>query len=154
MYNSVGSKRSIVAAINDFIDAEAGIGAMFGQARSSRDPELVATLSTRVACSVVRHAGDLIAIVVFAAQIEPELAALLEEDNRRHIAGNQAIAEVFSDMGLLRPGLDAATAGQALAAINEEQYILALRNTYGWSMGRIEEWLLELTRQQVLNERA
>ena len=110
VYDSVGSKQQLVAQLNDLIDTEAGIGAIVGADLQSEDPQVVAAISARVARSILEHCGDIIHALVTGAAAEPELAAVLAEGQRRHVAGATTVVgrlEGARRAGRPRSGRDA-----------------------------------------------
>ena len=44
-------------------------------------------------------------------------------------------------MQALAPGRDIAATSETLAAITDFRFALVLRESYGWSLNRIEEWM-------------
>src|SRR3954452_1363048 len=52
VYDSIGSKQSLVARLNDLIDSEAGVAAIVHAAAESDDPWEVAATSARVTRSI------------------------------------------------------------------------------------------------------
>src|SRR4051795_7791755 len=57
VYDSVGSKQALVAALNDLIDSEADVGRIAREGVGSDDPEVIAGTSARVTRSILEHCG-------------------------------------------------------------------------------------------------
>jgi AcrR family transcriptional regulator len=139
VYDSVGSKQQLVAQLNDLIDAEAGIAAIVGADLQSEDPRVVAAISARVARSILEHCGDIIHALVTGAAAEPELAAVLAEGQRRHVAGATTVVGRLKELGApVGPG-----AVETLAAVSDVRFALMLQQSYGWSLDQLERWMTD-----------
>jgi AcrR family transcriptional regulator len=139
VYDSVGSKQQLVAQLNDLIDAEAGIGAIVAADLQSEDPQVVAAISARVARSILEHCGDIIHALVTGAAAEPELAAVLAEGQRRHVAGATAVVGRLKELGA-PVGPEAV---ETLAAVCDVRFALVLQESYGWSLDQLERWMTD-----------
>jgi AcrR family transcriptional regulator len=139
VYDSVGSKQELVARLNDLIDAEAGIGAIVRADLQSDDPETVAAVSARVTRSILEHCGDIIHALVTGAAAEPELAAVLAEGQRRHVAGATTVVGRLRELGAETP----ADAIETLAAVSDVRFALMLQESYGWSLDQLERWMTD-----------
>jgi AcrR family transcriptional regulator len=137
VYDSVGSKQQLVAQLNDLIDVEAGIGAIVGAGLRSDDPREVAAVSARVARSILEHCADIIHALVTGAAAEPELAAVLAEGQRRHLAGAATVVGRLRELGPIAE--DAAV--ETLAAVTDVRFALVLQEGYGWSLDQLEGWM-------------
>ncbi len=141
VYDSIGSKQALVARLNDLIDAEAGIAAIARAAAQSADPAFVAATSAKITRSILEHCGDIIHALVTGAAAEPDLATALTEGHRRHVAGAGSVVGLLRQLEALNDSIDAGTAIETLAAISDTQFALLLRDSYGWSLDRIESWI-------------
>ena len=140
VYDSIGSKQAVVARLNDLIDSEAGIGAIVGPIAASGDPRQVAALSARITRSMLENCEDIVRALVTGAAAEPELQVVLDEGHRRHVEGARTVVRMLQDMEALAHPADAATS-ETLAAITDIRFALVLRESYGWSLDRIEVWM-------------
>jgi AcrR family transcriptional regulator len=155
VYDSVGSKQALVARLNDLIDAEAGIAAIAGAAARSTDPLEVATTSARVTRSILEHCGDIIhALITGAAAAEPDLEAALADGQRRHVGGSTRVVARLEELGALDGAITPASAVETLAAISDIRLAVVLRESYGWSLDRIESWIAETSRTLLLGPRS
>jgi AcrR family transcriptional regulator len=143
VYDSIGSKQAVVARLNDLIDQEAGIRDIAGAARQSTDPREVAATSARVTRSILEHCGDIVHALVTGAASEPDLATALAEGRSRHVAGARMTVGLLQDLGALDPALDTQAAVDTLAAVSDIGFALVLRDSYGWSLDRIESWIAD-----------
>lgn len=150
VYDSVGSKQALVARLNDLIDAEAGIAALGGAAARSTDPEAVVATSARIARTILERCGDVVHALVTGAAAEPELATVLAEGQRRHLDGTRMIVQRLRDVDALAPAVDPSGAVDTLAAISDIRLAVVLRESYGWSLDRIEAWIAATSRSLLL----
>ncbi len=141
VYDSIGSKQAVVARLNDLIDSEAGIGAIVGSVAASRDPQQVAALSARITRSMLENCEDIIRALVTGAAAEPELQAVLDEGHRRHLEGARTVVGMLQQLQALAPATRATAVSETLAAITDFRFALMLRESYGWSLDRIEDWM-------------
>jgi AcrR family transcriptional regulator len=150
VYDSIGSKQLLVARLNDLIDTEAGIGAIAGAAAQSTDPDEVAGLSAKITRSIIEHCGDIVRALITGASAEPELEVALAEGHRRHVEGARMVVGLLQKMDVLDDSLDAAAAVDSLAAITDFRFALMLRDSYGWSLERIESWMADASQTLLL----
>jgi AcrR family transcriptional regulator len=150
VYDSIGSKRALVARLNDVIDVEAGVAAIARGAAESSDPLEVAVTGARITRSMLEHSGDIIRALVTGAAAEPDLAAVLDEGHRRHLAGAAHTVETLDRLGALAPALDRAEAAESLAAASDFRFALVLQDDYGWPLDRIESWIASTSRTLLL----
>jgi AcrR family transcriptional regulator len=149
VYDSVGSKQVLVAQLNDLVDAEAEIGAIVRAAAESGDPRELASAAARIARSILEHCGDIVHALVTGAASEPELAAVLDEGQRRHVEGITRVVGVLGQMDALGP-LDPDEAVATLAALTDIRFAFMLRESYGWSLDRLEAWMVDTSRTLLL----
>jgi len=153
VYDSIGSKQALVARLNDLIDAEAGIAGIAGAAAGSKDPREVADMSAKVTRSIVEHCADIVSALVTGAAAEPALAVVLMEGHRRHVDGAATVVRLLTEMDALGKSVDATTAAEQLAAITDFRFALLLRDSYGWSLDRIESWMADTSEALLLSGR-
>ena len=147
VYDSVGSKQALVARLNDLIDSEAGIGAIARTIGQTGDPEELVAFPARITRAILEHYGDIIHALVTGAAAEPELAAVLAEGQRRHREGAERVAGRLRELDALR---DPDGAADTLAAVTDVRFALMLRESYGWSLDRLEDWLAATSRALLL----
>jgi AcrR family transcriptional regulator len=151
VYDSIGSKQAVVARLNDLIDSEAGIGDLVGSVLASRDPQQVAALSARITRSMLENCEDIVRALVTGAAAEPELQAVLDEGHRRHVDGARTVVGVLKKMKALPAGTDVEATSESLAALTDFRFALVLRESYGWSLSRIEESMTQASRRLLLH---
>jgi AcrR family transcriptional regulator len=141
VYDSIGSKQALVARLNDLIDTEAGIGGIAGAAVQSNDAGEVAALPAKITRSIIEHCGDIVHALVTGASAEPDLEVALAEGHRRHVEGARMVVGLLQKMDALDDSVDGEAALASLAALSDVQFALLLRDSYGWSLDRIESWM-------------
>lgn len=141
VYDSIGSKQAVVARLNDLIDSEAGIGAIVGAVAASGDPQRVAGLSARITRSMLENCEDIIRALVTGAAAQPEIQVVLDEGHRRHVEGARTVVGMLQKMRALAPTAEPAAMSETLAAVTDFRFALLLRESYGWSLDRVEEWM-------------
>jgi AcrR family transcriptional regulator len=153
VYDSVGSKQALVARLNDVIDAEAGIPAIAGAAARSSDRLEVVATNAKITRSILESCGDIIHALVTGAAAEPELEAVLAEGQRRHLQGATMVVGRLEALDALADSVGRKAAVDTLAAVSDIRLALVLRESYGWSFDRIEEWIASTSRTLLLGPR-
>lgn len=150
VYDSVGSKQALVASLNDVIDVEAGIPAIAGAVVRLSDPTEIVATAARITRLILEHSGDIIHALVTGAAAEPEIEAVLADGQRRHLQGAKTIVGLLEAVDALNPSIDGKTAVDTLAAVSDIRLALVLRESYGWSLDRIEQWIAATSRALLL----
>jgi AcrR family transcriptional regulator len=150
VYDSIGSKQELVSRLNDLIDDEAGVAAIARAAAGSDDPRDVAATSARVTRSILEHCADILHALVTGAAAEADLATALAEGQRRHVEGAGWVVGLLRELDALDPALDPGEAADTLAAVSDFRFALVLRDSYGWSLDKIEDWIAATSRTLLL----
>ena len=151
VYDSVGSKQALVSSLNDLIDTEAGIPGLARAAAESDDPRELAATNARITRSILEHCSDIVHALVTGAAAEPELAAVLSEGQRRHLEGARRIVGLLRQRDALG-SIDPDEAVENLAVVTDIRFALALQESYGWSLDRIESWMAATSRTLLLDQ--
>jgi AcrR family transcriptional regulator len=141
VYDSIGSKQALVLRLNDLIDAEAHVLEIAGTSSASDDPAEVASVSAKITRSILEHCGDIIHALITGASAEPDLQVVLDVGHSRHVGGARRTVGRLQEMKALKETVDIDDATETLAAISDIQLALLLRDSYGWSLDRIEAWI-------------
>jgi AcrR family transcriptional regulator len=141
VYDSIGSKQSLVTRLNDLIDDEAGIAAIAATAARSGDPIQLAALPAAIARAILEHCSDIVHALVTGAAAEPDLGVALAEGQRRHVDGARMVVGQLQAMHALDESVDPEAAVDTLCAIADVRVALMLQEGYGWSLDRIETWI-------------
>lgn len=150
VYDSIGTKQALVTRLNDLIDEEADVAAIARGAAQSGDPQRVAALSAAVTRSILEHCGDIVHALVTGAAAEPDLEVALADAQRRHVEGARMVVGLLKDLGALDGSLDPDAAVDTLCALADIRVALMLRESYGWSLDRIEAWIATTTQTLLL----
>ncbi len=150
VYDSIGSKQALVARLNDLIDIEAGIASIAGAAVRSNDANEVAGLPAKITRSIIEHCGDIVRALVTGASAEPDLEVALAEGHRRHVDGARMVVGLLQNLEALDDFADSEVAVASLAALTDFRFALLLRDSYKWSLDRIESWMADTSRTLLL----
>ena len=137
-------------AVGIAIDIEAGIGPIARAAAESDDPWELAAMPARVTRSILEHCNDIVHARVTGAAAEPELAAALAEGQRRHVEGARRVVARLGRLDALGPAVEPDDAVETLAAVSDVRFALVLRESYGWSLDRLESWIAAASRTLLL----
>lgn len=96
-----GGKGELLRAINDALDAEAGIGPIVAELRGTTDPLHALSLSVRATRQMNERCGDVLRVLFASATEGPEHAQLWEDGMRRHDAGAEATVRILEASGAL-----------------------------------------------------
>ena len=148
IYDSVGSKADLVRGLNDLIDTESNITDITGDLRG--DSTAVARMPARITARMIERCGDIIRAVLAAERVDPDLAIVLSEGNRRHRAGASMVATRLEELGALRPGLTVAEATISIAALTDARLAVILIDDHALSTSAIEDWMADMVVRAVL----
>jgi AcrR family transcriptional regulator len=117
---------------------------------AAKDPrEQLAGFVTNSA-AVNARVAPLYRILVSAAGVDPDAAALLDELTRQRQQGQRLIARSLARTGALRPGLRERDAADILHALMSPELYSLLVVDRGWKADRYERWLAGTLADQLL----
>ena len=158
IYDSVGSKRGLVRALNDLVDEEGGVAELAARIPYATAPRELLEVPIAITRNINERCADIIGAVYSAASVEPELAAVRDESRRRHREGVGRIAEGLARLGALREGLTPDAAADIIAPMTDPAVVRTFVLAYGWSWDRWHEWarsaIADLVLAQPENTRA
>jgi AcrR family transcriptional regulator len=105
VYSSAGPKATLVMALADIIDEEAGRQDTVPLAMAETDPRLMIAWAVRVPYLFVERSGDYLSALISAAAVEKDAADALQEGWDRHKAGHLQMAEKLMSTGAVRQSL-------------------------------------------------
>lgn len=143
IYDSVGSKATVVAALNDLVDDEGGVASLAARIPTETDPRALLDIAVSITHNICRRCGDIIGTVYSAADSEPPLAAVRDESRRRHREGITRLTVRLRDLGALPPGTDIARTADAIAVLTDPQVVRTFVTSYGWSWESWHQWALD-----------
>lgn len=142
IYDSIGPKAAVVAALNDLIDEEAGVAALAARAPTTDDAVALLDIAVSISHNANERCADIAAVLFSGAAVEPALAAIRDEGRRRHRDGIGRLVGRVADLGALRPGVEAGEAADVVAAMTDPQVARTFVVDYGWTWSRWHEWTL------------
>lgn len=148
IYDAVGSKADLVAALNDLVDEEAGIAELAASLPSPADPEDLLALSVRITRQLVERCGDLVRASAAAADNEPQLRRVDDEGRRRHLHGSAQVAARLAALDAL--SVPEEQAAEVLAVLTDSRTALLCIDGYGWQPAQWERWTLASLAQLLL----
>lgn len=150
VYDSVGGKPELVRQLNDLIDAEAGIGEIAAGLFVDDDPAAIVRIPARISRRLVERCGDILTAALTGSYVEPELAELVDEGQRRHRAGSAAVAQRLDALGALRPDVTVEAAATTLAALGDFRVALVLGSELGVHGDALEAWIATTAARSIL----
>ena len=152
VYSSVGGKRALLPAINDYIDEEAGLAPAVQEMEAATDPRQLVRLTVQLTRQFAERKGDYFVVLQAAATSDPELGSIVEEGRRRHRAGTEYIAKKLAALGALRLRLTTARAAQIIGVITWVENHTILVRDYGLSYDQAEDWLTSILEDLLFGE--
>ena len=150
IYASCGSKRELVLALVDTIDAEAEVATLAGRLAQSDEPEEIISLGVRITRQLNERCGDIVSALLSAAAVEPDAAAAAEEGKRRHREGSARTARKLHSLGGLRDGLSADDAAALIATVTWQPVYAQLTHEHNWTYDECERWLTTMLIRSLL----
>ena len=152
VYSSVGPKASIILALVDLIDEEAGLEELIPTFRAETDPRRMIAWGVRIPYTFVERCGDYLAALISAAAVDKDAAAALNEAWTRHQHGALEIARKIVASGAVRPGLTLDDVYGAFALNTWATTQMHARDGLGWSGPRWERWCVRFLADAILGE--
>jgi AcrR family transcriptional regulator len=152
VYSSVGPKASIILALVDLIDEEAGLEELIPVFMAETDPRRMIAWGVRIPYSFVVRCGDYIAALISAAAEDKDAAAALNEAWARHQHGALQIARQLMASGAVRPGLTLEDVHGAFALNTWATTQMHARDGLGWDGPRWERWCVKFLTDAILGE--
>jgi AcrR family transcriptional regulator len=118
----------------------------FRAAVEAADAGRAAAAVAAVAAQLLERTGALIATMLESSGADEEVRRLADGGFRQSREDAGRVTAALADAGLLRPGLDAATAADELHALCSPQVHRILRAGHGWDEERYRGWLEDARR--------
>ncbi len=154
IYDSIGGKATLVAALNDLIDEEGGVAPLAGRIATETDPRQLLDIAVSITHNICGRCGDIVGAVYGAAHIEAVLAEVRDESRRRHREGIFRLTGRIAGLGGLRPDLDVARAADVIAVLTDPQVVRTFVVDYDWSWDTWHAWALDTLTAIVLADPA
>jgi len=112
------------------------------------DPQAVLAGFVGVIVEVNARVAPLYGVLVGAAGVDPDAAALLDELTRQRQKGQRMIARAIA--GTLRAGVSEREAADVIHALLSPELYRLLAIDRGWKPERYQRWLVQMLTQQLL----
>ncbi|ORB62064.1 TetR/AcrR family transcriptional regulator [Mycolicibacterium tusciae] len=116
------------------------------------DPEKLITGWVHVLVDIDIRVGPLMRALEIAANGDTEAQDLLDESQRRRLAGARTIVRRLAALGALKPDLNHNQGVDIAWLASDPMLHDRLVRTRGWSRGRFEQWLAEFLLEQLIGE--
>jgi AcrR family transcriptional regulator len=150
VYASVGPKATIVMALDDIIDEEAGRNDLVPLAMAETDPRLMIAWAVRIPYMYVERSGDYLSALISAAAVEKDAADAIQAGWNRHKAGHLHIALKLMATGAIRRGLTLEDVHATLSLPTWAVPHLQAREALGWDGPTWERWCVTLLTHALL----
>ncbi|MGH9234127.1 MAG: TetR/AcrR family transcriptional regulator [Acidimicrobiales bacterium] len=158
VYNSVGNKAAVLAAVYDTTlagdDAPVAIAerSTFQAMLTERDARRCLARYAALSRELSQRAAPLVATILAEAG-NPELRALAATIDQQRADGTAAVARHVTDRFGLAPGLTVDEAADILWALTAPETMIRLVHRRGWTWERYESWLANAMADGVLGHR-
>lgn len=152
IYDSVGSKRAIVAALNDLIDEEGGVPALAARIPATDNPRELLEIAVTISHNINERCSDIVSAIFSAASVEPELAMIRDESRRRHRAGIARLTARLAAVDSLHPRVTSERATDVIAALTDPEIARTFVLAYHWSWEDWHSWTVDSLSTLVLKQ--
>jgi AcrR family transcriptional regulator len=143
IYSSVGSKATLLLALNDLIDEEAGIGPLAAEIGTEKDPARLVAKAVHITRQVNERCGDLIRVLLSAEPAEPDVAAAVADGMRRHDQGATTLGRQLASLGALPDEVTPERAATVFSMMTSAASWRQLTESAGWTFEEGEAWLTD-----------
>jgi AcrR family transcriptional regulator len=141
VYSSVGSKATLVLALNDLIDEEAGVEELRAELVDEGDPAQLVAKAVHLTRQLNERCGDIVRVLLSAEPAEPGAAAAVADGMRRHSQGARGMAQRLADLCALRVDVTPERAAAAFSMMTSPTSWRQLTEEAGWTFDEGEAWL-------------
>jgi AcrR family transcriptional regulator len=152
VYSSVGPKATLVLALNDLIDEEAGVGELRAELADESDPAQLVAKAVHLTRQLNERCGDIVRVLLSAEPAEPDAAAAVADGMRRHDQGARGLAQRLAGLDALRADVTPERATAALSMMTSPASWRQLTEGAGWTFDEGEAWLANSLGQLLLKE--
>jgi len=118
---------------------------------SSRDPADVLRIGVRITRLFAERCGDIIAAIVSAASVEPEMASVYRAGMDRHLAGMQGAVDQLRRLKALRPQVSRDDAVAIFYAITSHTTWAMLVKDHHWTFDQAEAWIINVLQRELFS---
>jgi TetR/AcrR family transcriptional regulator, regulator of cefoperazone and chloramphenicol sensitivity len=150
IYARLGSKRGMLLALIDLIDAEAGVAQLVASVRRAATPIAALGAGVRLTRAFQESCGDIIDALFTAAGAEAELADAVAEGHRRHREGARLTVDRICELQGLRAEVSRDRAEALLALSTSHEAWRELIHGYRLQWETAEDWLTQALSRALL----
>jgi AcrR family transcriptional regulator len=154
VYASVGKKPDLLRATLDRLDEIAEIPALAGSLHTEPVPKRVIEIDVHITRLLAERCGDVITALASAATVDPAMAPIYAAGMARHRAGAESTITRLRQLDALKPGVDPAAGIAVTATLTGHRTWEMLVRDHKWSFDRVETWLVETLRRDLLGNPA
>ena len=152
IYDSVGSKSTVLAQIVDGMEAEVGLHEMIEQSAAITDPAGLIKWQIDLSRRFIERCGDIVR-ALDSGTGEPEIREINEEGRRRHNFGGKLLIGGLVELGALDADAhDLDRLADILSALTFTDTFIALIDHYGWTLDEVCELLYRLLVREILGD--
>jgi AcrR family transcriptional regulator len=153
VYSSVGPKPTLVLALNDLIDEEAGVEELRVELMDEGDPARLIGKAVHLTRQLNERCGDIVRVLLSAEPAEPDAAAAVADGMRRHSQGARGMAQRLAGLGALRSDVTPERAAAAFSMMTSPSSWRELTEGAGWTFEEGEAWLANSLGELLLEDR-
>ena len=151
VYASVGSKRAIVLALLDRMEAEGGNEELRRELGSTKDPRRQLRAIVSFNRRLFERGRDVLDVVM-ATRADADVEAFGRAGEARRREGQARWVRAWAEAGVLRPNLDEGEAADVLWALTGPELYWLFAVNGGWAGFRFEQWLFGTLESQLFGE--
>jgi AcrR family transcriptional regulator len=142
VYAQCGGKQGLLRSLMDSWTQAPMVVDSLQESLAVADAALVMQTLSTAYLQITKQWGDVIQVVIDVAPHDDESGAVLATAQRRHNRSLMAICRHLEDIGALRDDVDARLASRIITYFYGIDGLLRIREVFGWSLERSNEWLL------------
>ena len=144
VYAVFGSKRAILSALIDDMDAAVDVPTLVAAIRRTPEPREQLRLLVNLSAQIFARGYDVIEILRGAGTSDPDLADAWREGESRRRPGQAELVRRWAEAGALHPGLTTREATDVLWAMTGPDVYRLFVVENRWSNSRYQQWLTQL----------
>ena len=154
VYAQCGGKQGLLRSLMDSWRQAPLVTESLQESLAVADAALVMQTLSTAYLQITKQWGDVIRVVIDVAPHDSESATVLATAQRRHNRNLTAICRHLADIGALRDDVDARLATRIITYYYGIDGLLRIREVFGWSLERSNEWALAHASAAVLRSPA
>lgn len=143
VYTAFTSKTGLAIALVDYGNRESGAQRMGRDVMAAPTPIDMIGASVHLVCVLHERIGDLIRVLVQAAQVDPSLGPTVAAGRASHAIPQRRLAERLAAAGVLRDGWGAEAAADLLVVMTSPEAVERYVREREWTYVQIEQRLTD-----------